>query len=195
LAVVSIIFLLSISACNLFSTRQPEKPNSETGNFVPATNPNLVITNLENSISDLNVDNFIQCLSDSSRKDVRFFEFIPSADAMSVYASLFHNWDILSERRAFTNLIIQSSLSQKPLLTLNDKHFDILLPDSAVFSSNYSLSVLFEGETSVDIYSGIMQLTMTPEPNGLWSIVRWIDVSDGADSTKSWSYLKAILTN
>lgn len=196
---VSIILIfasaLIMSGCNLFSTRTPEEPNKKKSSFVPPTSASIVISNFINSITEKNVENYIACLSDTSQGDRQSFLFHASSEAMSAYSSTFVSWNLFSERRYFSTLINSTPADITPSFTFLNGKFDVLSPDSAVFTSSYMLKVNHTIDALAKSYSGIMQLTIVPRTSGLWSIRTWYDLQNSSDSLQSWSILKARLAN
>lgn len=193
LLVITVLLLVS---CGLFSTREPELPNTRKSTFIPPTSPSIVISNLSYSISEKNVDNYIACFDDGTDIMKRKYSFIPSADVYAIYSSLFLNWDLLSERTYFKTLINSLEKDGKFELKLSNQKFDILSPDSSVFTCNYFLTANHTISGLPQNVNGILQFVFYPKNNGLWSIVSWNDIKSSGDSIPfSWSYLKAKLSN
>ena len=184
-----------ICACNLFSTRSPEYPNENPSNFTPPTLPDIVINNLINALQDINVDNYVACLSDETDVSIGLFKFIPSQEALSIYGGLFDSWSVNEERRYFSNLRLKTPTENKPAFQLNNSRFELLLADSAVFVAGYTYTVEHTMTSLKKNFSGSLQFTLSKKPNGLWSIKKWTDYQSNADSAASWSMLKAVLSN
>ena len=84
----------------------------------------------------------------------------------------------------------------KPELILTKNDFEILLPDSAIYYSDYTLTIPHTLEQIPKDFSGRFQFTLMPNKNQMWSIVRWIDVSVENETLKpTWSILKASFAN
>ena len=181
--IILIVMLTMISGCDLFETRQPQPPQQGQSNFIPATSASIVVQNLINAIADMNVDNYLSCLSDSSFGG-RTFSFVPSSDAIQ---PIFQYWDKNSEQTYFNNLIIQSSSSASPALTLSSQNFNALSSDSVFFSANYTL--LWPNKSYQPLVQGSLQFYLGHDKNQNWSIYRWIDSK--SDTSLTWSDLKA----
>jgi hypothetical protein len=196
---IFIILLVSISivlgGCDLFSTRTPEEPNKKKSSFVPPTSASIVISNFINSITEKNVDNYIACLADTSQGDRFPFFYRPSSEASATYSSTFMSWNLFSERRYFSTLLNATPTDIIPAISLINGKFDVLSPDSAVFTSSYLLSVKHTIDALAKSYAGTLQLTIVPRTSGLWSIRTWYDIQNTSDSLQSWSILKARLAN
>ncbi|MDQ1265740.1 MAG: hypothetical protein QG635_891 [Bacteroidota bacterium] len=190
-----LIFSMAIltSGCGLFETRDPEPPETARSNFVPPTSPDLVIQNLESSISEKNPDNYKACLS--SGGDNPDYMFVPTAEAKALYGSIFSSWTIESERSSFQSIISKIGESS-PALNLYNLKQDVLIHDSAVYIADYILDVNFNIFDNQSRFTGKLQFTITKEQSGLWSITNWVDSSVPNDTIKySWSILKAVYYN
>jgi hypothetical protein len=194
---IFITIAILISGCDLFRTREPDTPDAGRTDYQPPTTPNIVLINLTSSFKNKNVENYISCFSENLTDNTNKFLFVPSADAQARYAALFSGWSIDYERRVFMSMITGVLDGQAPNLVLNNGKFDVILPDSAVYESDYLLQPNNKNGSVGEIYSGTLQFTLKPENSGLWSIHKWLDASSSInDSTgTSWSILKAILSN
>lgn len=195
--IYTIIFAILLQGCSWFATRVPEDPTSSGLGFKPPTTPDIVISNLQNSFTDNNAENYVLCFTDTLINKNLPFQFTPSGEANARYASLFANWNVNNERAAFLSMVSRLEQNSKLLLTLSNSRFDILLPDSAVYVSDYALSVPTVVTAFEKNYVGSMRLTISQIGNGLWGISRWIDSRNpGIDTSLStWSILKGQYSN
>jgi hypothetical protein len=195
LILITIIPLIFIS-CNLFSTRNPEKPDTNRGTFVTPTSPDIVISNLINAFKEKNTENYISCLSDTTKTDTKPFTFIPSSDANANYSLLFKNWSLQNERRFFYSMVLNLPDNSKPVINLTNSKFEVLLLDSAVYVSNYYLEINHNQQGTPKKFSGVLQFTLFHRTNGLWSIQKWLDLNNPNDTIgATWSILKASFNN
>lgn len=185
--------LILISACNLFSTRSPETPDTGKSSYQLPTSASIVISNFKNSIIEKNVDNYILCFADTSQGDKRNYIFFASSEANALYSSVFQNWKINSERQYFNSLINKTPQDNFPTIIFSNSRFDIIVPDSAVFTTDYYLYINHTESTISKKFAGTLQFSISPKSSGLWSIYQWIDSSpSGIDTIKStWSMMKA----
>jgi hypothetical protein len=191
-----ISIILIISGCNLFSTREPESPDTNRTNFSPPTSADIVISNLKNSILNKNTDNYLACLADSSMGTGFVYIFLPSAEALARYGSIYNNWNLFSERQTFNSLFTSMETDIFPSFILQNNRYDIVQPDSVVFIAEYKMEAKHNVETIAKQFTGSMQLTIKHGPNGLWYINRWIDTKIANDSIEStWSIMKAQFYN
>ena len=190
-----IALTLILSACDMFSTRNPEEPDTGKSSFVPPTSPSIVISNFVSAVAEKNVENYLLCLADTAQSDKFYFYFKPTADAFALYSSIFVNWSRHSERNYFNKLITNMPDEVYPKISLTNTRFEVLLPDSAVFVADYDLKVEHLINSVKKHFNGRLQFTVYPRDNGLWSIKSWYDYDVIQDTVQSWSFLKAQLAN
>jgi len=190
-----ITLTLILSACDMFSTRNPEEPDTGKSSFVPPTSPSIVISNFVSAVAEKNVENYLLCLADTAQSDKFYFNFKPTADAFALYSSIFVNWSRHSERNYFNKLITNMPDEVYPKISLTNTRFEVLLPDSAVFVADYDLKVEHLINSVNKHFNGRLQFTVYPRDNGLWSIKSWYDYDVIQDTVQSWSFLKAQLAN
>ncbi|MBM2816177.1 MAG: hypothetical protein HW421_2939 [Ignavibacteria bacterium] len=191
-----IITIFSFVSCNLFSTRNPEEPNTGGTIVEPPSTPEILISNLIKSFQKKNAENYISCLSYSGRIDNSQFEFIPSAEANSRYSSIFSLWDISSEHRAFISLASCFTVGNSPQVIFSHEVYDRSIPDSIIFVADYYLTAAHGKSNIPTIFSGRVQMTISKNAMGLLRIKRWIDTSKENDTIQNtWSILKAQFNN
>ncbi len=184
---VPLCLILLAAGCGIFETRQPQAPQQGRSDFQPPTSPDIVIQNLENAISDRNVDNYLSCLSDTNFGG-RTFVFVPTADVYRQYQYIFANWDKNSERAYFNNLAVQSSSSASSALVLSSENLT-LQGDSALFNADYTLIWPNKVSGYPQQVEGNLQFFLGIDRNQNWSIYRWID--SGTGDSLTWSDMKA----
>ncbi len=188
--------LFIITGCELFSTREPEKPDMGEKTYIPPTEPEILILNFENSIKRLNADNYVKCFSDEIGNHPQRYKFFPTASALAMYPSMFDDWNIGSERRLINR--ISSHFGSEPIQLVFPNRKPILeTPDSAIFAADYVLTLPQKSQSQIIDFRGRIQLTLISKPNGLWYISRWFDYpAEQVDSeNNTWSILKAIYFN
>jgi hypothetical protein len=189
----SFLFIILFCSCNLFSSRSPEAPDTGKSNYQLPTTASIVISNFKNTIIEKNVNNYILCFADTSQGDKRAYTFFASSQANAIYSSVFQNWNINSERQYFNTLINNTPQDNVPTIIFSNSRFDVLAPDSAVYTTDYYLYINHTKSSTNKYFAGTLQLSLSQRPSGLWSIYQWIDSSpSGVDTVKStWSMLKA----
>ena len=83
---VGIGLCIALISCDLFKTRTPAEPSQESSNYIPPTDPSLVVQNMISAFQDGNTVNYTKSFSDGS------FIFTPSASARSKYGIDWTSW-------------------------------------------------------------------------------------------------------
>lgn len=182
------ILLITVSACNLFETRNPEEPEDDSGLFLPQTSWEAVIQNMERSIELTATENYIQCF------DQENYEFLPSAEAMNLYQGIFEDWSVQgSERRWFLTMSSNTGDGLFPKLTTYPSAPQSFA-DSVIYTALYTLEVPHSADNIANLFKGRLQFTFIRDEQANWKISRWID--QASDSTEipdipTFSHLKA----
>ena len=174
--------MLISGGCDLFQTRDPEQPTQNTSTFETPTTYDIVLRNLSYAISENNVENYMRCFVDTA---LRPFVFEPSPEE----AVNFTQWSLDAERRYFQNMGAALNGTMSLIDSISNKNISPGPPASAVFYMNYLLYVPHPDPRAPRSVRGNMELYMVEDSLHRWSIYRWVDKKDAADST--WSYLKA----
>lgn len=186
----AIIFsLLFMEGCDLFQTRDAQQPNQSRSNYQLAVTPDLLIANLVNSLKDVNLQNYLACLSDTSFGGKTYL-FNPSSEAASLYPSFASPWDKKNESSYFTNLIARIPSGLQVTLNLTSP---ISSPqgDSLIYTASYTLDVPFTDSSIPPHYEGDLKFSMIRDSRLVWSIYFWQDIK--STSYPSWSDLKGRL--
>ena len=182
--VIYIIFTLLLAGCDLVQTRNAESPNQPRSNYEQAVTPQLLISNLVNSFKDKDVQNYTNCLVDSSFSNKEFL-FSPSSGALSQYPFLLTGWNIKDEEQYLQNLISKVN-SQTPItLSLSNEQYSPQ-GDSLIYTATYSINAPNESEP--DDYQGDLRFNMVRDSRSVWVIYFWQDTKSTA--LPSWSELK-----
>jgi hypothetical protein len=194
LAVVTAACWLALGGgCNLFEPRDPQAPSQTSDSFIPPTDPDVVVENLQNAIAQKNSVNYIRCFADPTRTP-RLFVFIPSPDAGGRYASVFATWGVDQERTYFQNLVARASgkVNAYSNLVLANKTLT-LTADSAVETYDYTLTFEHNDPSFPTVATGNMALVLGLDNNNAWVIYRWTDFKTTSDVT--WSHFKGKFSN
>ncbi len=194
--VLLLLLVITMTGCDLFSTRTPENPSESKTFFLPPTEPAILVQNFESAVKNKNLENYLKCFT-SNTDDVTSYRFFPSQSATTSFGSLFILWGTEQERRFFNSLSALITKETLPILFWTDRKAIIENPDSAVFESDYTLNINFSDSNIPSDYNGKIRLVMISDNNGLWSISKWYDYNLGSTDTiaNSWSILKAKLYN
>ncbi|MFA6980266.1 MAG: hypothetical protein WC209_13180 [Ignavibacteriaceae bacterium] len=184
--VLLFLFLFIFSGCDLFNTRDPQKPDQPRSNYKLAVTPEILLENFTNSLAEKNVQNYLNCFSDSAFAG-KEFQFIPSADANSKYPVLFQDWSKKSEEQYFNNLISHISQDQPITFTKSNEKSSFSGDNGSVVSASYFLVVPHNDEIPKN-FEGELQFTLIRDSRAVWTIAQWQDIKSSLIS--SWSELK-----
>jgi len=180
----ALILSVLLIGCELFTSRNAEQPNVPRSTFTPPVNPEDVISNLKNALNDKNVQNYIQCLIDSSNSN-KNFQFIASGGTIFQGSD---NWTKKNEEQYFQNLIIKIPGDQSIVLTLNKESLSAPQGDSIVYTAEYTLSVPHNDPKIPVFFQGDIKLVLCRNNQSTWAISTWQDIKNSNVST--WSDLK-----
>lgn len=182
--------ILSLSGCDIFSTREAESPTQPRSNLPQAFERETLIDNLIISYKDKSVFDYLNCFSDSVFTG-KGFNFIASSEAASQYPALNQDWNLNSEEIFFKN-IAASSQDIPITLILSNSSFS-QQGDSLVYTASYSITVPFIDPGIENNYRGDLIFYILRDNNLIWRIYFWQDLKSG--DFKSWSELKGRFSN
>jgi hypothetical protein len=205
----SLIVVLGLSVtvigCDLFSTREPEPPNTGS-NFIwtPATSIDYLIADFTGALQAIDASNYSRAFvqpSDSLIGGTQSYSFVVAPGLDESQKSLFVGWNVESERAYVSRLKSLLPKASKLTVLLTNRVVD-QSSNAAALSADYTISIPVDGTTSVipSVVTGSfqMQLALATSEQGTkeWRIVSWTDFpaqSGGASAT--WSALKAKLSS
>ena len=180
-----IMFVFIISGCDLIQTRNAEPPNQPRSTYEQAFTPQILISNLVNSLKDKDVQNYINCLVDSSFSQKKYY-FSPSSGALSQYPFLLNDWNVNNEDQYFKNLITKV-INQAPItLSMTNEQYSPQ-GDTLIYTATYSINVPNDESEPKD-YQGDVRFNMVRDSRSVWVIYYWQDTK--STSLPSWSELK-----
>lgn len=180
-----IIVAIVFSGCDLIQTRNAEPPDQPRSNYQQAVTPQVLISNLVNSLKEKDVQNYINNFVDSSFSEVKF-QFSPSSGAVSQYPFLSSDWSIKDEEQYFNNLITKVTEGSPVTLSLNNEQYSPQ-GDSLIYTATYSINVPNDQSEPKD-YQGDLRFTMIRDNRSVWVIYFWQDTR--STDLPSWSDLK-----
>ena len=186
---IACALLISVQqACNIFDTRDPELPTQSSSNYVPATEPSLVFSNMANAFRDLNSVNYLKSFADSASAG-RGFSFEPTQQAKVKYGGVFLTWGRQTEQQYFENMRSKIPTGSSATLSFESLSVQSLQSDSAQYEATYKLTVPHTVATLPKEASGKAQFLLVADRSRSWVIWRWVDLTTTA-GTFSWSDLK-----
>lgn len=181
-----IVVSLLLAGCELFTTREPEPPDSSGDNFEAPTTPEVVITNLTASIAEMNTQNYLQSLSDPNY-GVPPFTFVSSPSAATQYPELQLDWNKSSEERYLRSLFAGIPETGQPSLRLSNLQSSVD-GDTLLFTAGYSLTVPHNDSSFPILFEGELKFKMVRDSRSLYSIFYWQD--NKVSTSLTWSDLK-----
>ena len=185
---IIIILCLFLFSCDILTTREPENPDTQRKNYVPATTPDLLFINIKNAFKEKVLENYMASFSDVSFSSLPFV-FKASSESIASYPTL-ATWDLSAEQQYFNNLIIKTKDNVPIILDLQNE-IKNTMGDSAFYQDDYILSLPPIDESLQSSYRGKLQFTINLDSRNQWIITKWEDFRIGDNPT--WSELKGIL--
>jgi hypothetical protein len=190
--VISILILIiaavSVYSCSL---RSDEAPTSSRSTFVPPTSPDLVMVNLQFSIIEKDINNYMACFVDTSYSTKRY-TYVPDIVSQIQYP-IFSNWKLSNEKAYFSSLISLMDPNATSNVFFSNPNLNTL-SDSAVYDADYLLRVDHQKTNVAKTLKGKIRLVLSADSRNLWSIHKWIDFQSTSNDT-TWSVLKANFSN
>ena len=190
LAIFCAAGLLVLSACDLFSTREPEPPETRQSTWEPPLDAAQALINLQAAVYEHHLENFMACLVDPAYSE-RPFVFEPDPETASAYPGRFVGWSCEAESRVMQqafSLVGQSGTASLKLTQEAEEHPSA---DLTLWSGQYRLELGHATEGLPMVFEGHVIWHLAPDSRGYWSIFQWRDNALAGES--SWSALKAAL--
>ena len=170
--ILIISFLLLTSCSDIFSTRDPEDPNSD-GDIYIAESVSELVTNLKTSLLLLDKNAYESLLIDSLITD-RSYSFSSNAEDIS-QPNIFDDWGIDNEKLFIDEVKASGSTFSDIDLTLKNSYDES--QDSLGIELDYSMSFTDTSSTT-SIVKGIFTFEIIKIEGHFWYIERWIDQYD-----------------
>jgi hypothetical protein len=114
------------------------------------------------------------------------FSFEPAISARTKYGDDLMSWDKTKERKYFEK-VLNHFLNKSRVVLAFEPYTPIYNINTSQVETAYHLTLPIEAGV-IKKFNGRVQLTLSQDPSGFWSINQWVDV--GTDST--WSDLKGV---
>ena len=181
---------LFLSCKNPFQLRKSEPPSQGVSRRVPATQPEMVLTNLKSAVAERNLENYMKCFADSVGGGKRF-RFVPDPTTQIQNPGVFANWNLESERRYANYLFSQIPKDSTASLVFGlETEQTYVKQDTTVFIRDYTLNVhhTLSGDQYPRKATGRSEFHLC-QVQGEWVIFYWND-RRSSDQT-CWSDIKA----
>jgi len=181
---------LFLSCKNPFQLRTPEPPSQGVSRRVPATQPEMVLTNLKSAIAEKNLENYMKCFADSVGGG-KTFQFKPDPSTQIQNPGVFAHWNLDAEKRyanyLFSQIPEDSTANLAFGLTTEQTY---VKQDTTVFIRDYTLTVhhTLNGDQYPRKAVGRSEFHLC-QVQGEWVIFYWADRRSG--NQPCWSDIKA----
>ncbi|MFK7923724.1 MAG: hypothetical protein AB8H47_17325 [Bacteroidia bacterium] len=165
-----------------FNIRPVEPPSSSASNWVSPTDYQILINNLQQSVNQRNVQNYLRCFNQE------MLEFQPTASLFNNNENIWANWSISDEQAYFDNFVADLAVTTGNSLSLTETDLQDVTSDSLKYVGDYLLRVNHSDTSLTTLFQGQLQLVIKLNAFNEWEIERWTDIEIFADS--SWSELK-----
>ncbi len=184
-----ILFIIFFSGCDLFSVRDAQPPVQPRTNYQQAVTPEILVENLQNSLKDKSLENYLASFSNPAFTNKKF-TFSASGSAVSQFPALADNWGVSNEEQYFNNLKTKVNPGSPITLTLSNISSSSF-GDSLVYSASYFMNVPANTSEIPNNYQGELKFNMVRDSRAVWVIYFWQDTKNS--SLPSWSELKGRL--
>ncbi len=186
-----LIFIAVAALLNSCALRDDETPTISRNTFVPPTSPDLVMVNLQFSIIEKDVNNYMSCFVDSNYS-ARSYSYVPDVISQIQYP-IFQNWKLSNEKTYFTSLLSLMNENSTSNVFFSNPVLNTL-SDTAVYDADYLLRADHQKTNVAKTLKGKIRLILSADSRNLWSIHKWIDFQS-MNSDTTWSVLKANFSN
>lgn len=172
-------------SCDIFETRDAQLPDDSRSNYTAPLTRETLISNMINSFSDKNAENYKKSFAEAPEFTSKIFEFIPSGQALTQY-QIWENWNVDDEVRYFTNIINSTPVEYPLYLSLSNELYSPY-ENGFVYTSDYFISIP-QINADPQVYSGSLKFYLATDNRNNWVIYRWEDIA--VSGSLSWSDLK-----
>lgn len=183
--VALLTFLLMLTGCELFQTRDPEDPDGARGSWEVPISPEDVLTNMSLAMFERNAANYMRSFPQDS------FEFMADPSVLQVQPNM-ADWDRNDEQAHINSLFGEGILPRDSIAFVVFSAVEqTLLGDTAHVTAHYELTAQVAIAGAPGPMAGEAQFSMKIGDQGYWEIRRWSDRR--TDELASWSELKALV--
>lgn len=184
-----IVSLLAIwmfaSGCDLFSTREPEPPDSGRNTWITPREPSDVLDNMRAALLERDAVNYLRSFDNA--------QFVFEADPVVLgHDPSLAGWGFSEESQHIARLFSEGTLPLDSILSaifiLSD---ETILGDSAEIGARYELTAGVALSGVPRHMAGTANFSLHIGGDGYWQIHRWKDARTENEAT--WSDLKSLV--
>lgn len=181
-----IVFAALFTACNNpFSTRTPSVPPKEGAVILPATSPERVLHNLEESVRAMSIQDYLDVFSDD-------FVFSPDPGDSLAYEQDFQTpWTKERESEFALNFFQQASQDSTFYVQLYTYFPSVYHPGETMYEYFYKVTYGSESIAKTELY-GKAWLYFRESSDGKFSVFLWVDHRvKPVEKASTWGVLRA----
>lgn len=192
---ISLISFWIIHCTNPFSVREAKPPNSQSGSefYSDATGPDTVFVNLQKSIKNKNVPEYMDVFVNPDLTEPHAFYFEPERYFQNDFIQ---PWTLEDEQNYF-NQLKNSGTADYPELRLDFKNKPELSAiisgsdNDSLQSNSIEYALYIDYGDSTLVYSGVSEFKLFKSQNNqLWYIYYWRDNAVNQNYNSTWTFLK-----
>ncbi len=171
--------LALLTSCDWFGLREPESPGKSY--WQNPTEPDLVLDNMQNALTYVVPDNYMDCLHDP-------FSFAPGDSVAGNY----ENWTRATEDTVIRNIMSRLNHNQSFPIQINE--FSVIGQSGNDQSVHYTIDYdMIISLSSGEIYRAAGQADVNVVKNSdtqLWDMLSWVDYR--TQDTTCWAEIKVM---
>jgi len=168
----------------LFKTRTPAEPSQQSSNYIPPTDPSLVLQNMINAFQDGDAVNYAKSFSSNS------FTFTPSTNARNKYGIDWTTWSKAQEQQNFDKIIFHFTNNARVVIAFDSYTPNNTTSTTSQIETDYHITLPIAAGVAMK-FTGRGQFTLAQDQLGLWYINQWVDLGTSV-SDSTWSDFKGI---
>jgi hypothetical protein len=176
---------LTLTGCDLFSTRSAESPDMGRHQWEVPVEATDVLRNMSDALAQHDAVNYLRSFSPDS------FVFEADAVALSLYPSL-QGWDYSAESQMANQLFSSGVLPADSILAVVfSSVVDDPAADSTLIHADYDLTAQIAVSGVPRRMAGSAEFVLRKGRDSYWQIYRWRDLRAGEQP--SWSEFKSLV--
>lgn len=174
-----------VSGCDLFSTRDPEPPDSGRNTWITPREPSDVLDNMRAAMLERDAVNYMRSFDNA--------QFVFEADPVALsHDPSMAGWGYPEESQHIARLFSEGTLPLDSILSAIFITSDVtILGDSAEISARYELTAGVALSGVPQHMAGTANFSLYIGGEGYWQINRWKDSRTENEAT--WSDLKSLV--
>lgn len=170
--IILLIFIL-LTGCNLLTTRNPAEPENRPRNYLTATTPDILLSNLKESLKDGYLEYYLECIVNQSFLN-KGFKFYANSAAYQSFP-LLNEWNLEGEKQYFNKLKSVITENSPVTLVFSNQSYNPQ-GDSALVTADYQITLSAKDRNFPNSYKGFVEFKIFLDSRNQWVIVEWRDI-------------------